>query len=135
MCKCLIAWVLGLCWLAGGAMAQEDEPDALQPRFAEATPMVVVLRAVRDQSVETFRSAFSDAVRARVTEPTEWQEGLTFYTRRLAAFCEHPDDFEDITFVYEGDGEQGVLTVVYHGRVRFDVAVARDGFDWLIAEQ
>ena len=113
----------------------EAQADELQPRFVEARPFVEVLRAVRDQDVETFRNAFSQEVRDNVADEADWQAGLTYYTEMVASFCTDPEDFKDITFLFEGDNNLGELTIIYHGRRQFVVSVKREGFRWLINDK
>lgn len=117
-----------------------DDEDAIQPRFAEAVPMVQVLRAVRDQDLKRFRGAFTKKVAAGIKTEADWAKGLTYYTQRIAGFCGRQQDLADITFVFDPDPQAedesaGQLTVVFRGRRRFEVRVVLENFAWKIDEK
>jgi len=126
--------------LPGGSGGPFDEKDLIQPRFAEAVPMVQVLRAVRDHDLKRFKTAFTQKVAEGIKNDSDWAKGLAYYTQRIAGFCGRQQDLADITFVFDPDPQledesAGQLTVVFRGRRRFEVRVVLENFAWKIDEK
>lgn len=123
------------------ALCTEGSSQDITP---EARPVYALFKAIKQNDVELFKSAYSERMKAEFMEEEDfkgdWQNVLGYYSKVMKEGILNGGGFgdyelKDFSFTYTGTDTEGEITIIFKGEENGDLSVIKEGESWKIDEK